>query len=1462
MSLDSPLPLFPRDNLISLPPVRAGGIIVFYVRVKNIFTVPASFALQGEAKKSDKAGAGAEQGRNVNGIYKEGPGAGAGSVNDGKGPGKGAQDEAAMWHTWFHQQCYYKSLATHEVNDMCPLTYSNMDNRTQWYDWYAEHHILHRDEMDKFSPSIPEYSDYAAAMRQSHKSETAGAGTDFFSSRIVEGVETNIFGDKDRSFFTAMEGGPFYIHPFSELSYDKGDIDEKTRTEKFPSLWGEVLEPQASILLGPIVFSPWRYRANQGTHTYEETLYVLNSFSGVDKITIKGVVDMPAINVKSVAVVSVKPSALQFTFAPTAVPHPPAQTLQERYPGHSMFALSDVVNQVNGSDVRTQLFHSVKLDRAQHLEAGQGVHVSPYFGSIIEVDLPDDRIVITLYNEGLTDATIIHASWDEEICAVKGPAWSFLALRKFDFKRRVYFLCKDIQLPRVLKASLVRPPDSSAPTTTATAQTSERFTNITGEANTTDYWEISFSARDFLGDCVFERRQTKLELFFSREEGATNADRPRSAISFHLSAHLSEARRLECFRTIDGIPLWGISEKGEHVEKWLFTLSFLFTVVWGVSIILSFLSEIGKQVKKRHGILALIKRDAKALSDASGTDDSSSAKARAVTRAGPASHPALLLSTYKRSNYLHAGINMQDIHTGYASGPEPALRLAQVEALLEKRARPKEKKPVKVLSSEKTPRVPPLGCSSSKRSDGLAKAEKRPRPVSTGSIKKSDRKAVEAVIAVESAPKVLDSDTLISPVAALEGDTDIVEAGVKKEKDSSESLATPTLSPAKSFLNFYREESEAAEFSSMFQPSLSLTSRHDSLWRSLDDNDLQRSGAEGEVVVDRKDFESKKSILKDLSWASTASPLTPSIFPSTFQAPAPSFPLPHLLSLNPADDDNLTTFSPRTTEPYPSSSYTLDNTLALDDKTFLGQQNLYPSNLNYPGEIVYSDLTPLLESSFSTNYFPSENNISGEIAIELLSRDELHDVTSWGQDLADISLNDMTKSSLGFTDLNNHNKDNGNSNESSGKNGSTVSRVSITDNHATFTRDVITRLNSNVIINDSASAVKKEDTLINNNANGHSNGNGNGNGNGNIGDMGRGMQGVQGGYYPGAHLVPDPTIRGDIPSMIHTTTHQDSNSSSRLPSMYSGSNGDDDSSSIVQSIDRLNRLGTASSGSIPIPLPGPDDRGSFYGDRELFSESDAWLQRLNLPQQPLFRRPNYDDLQSNLFDTTSSTITTSSMGAGMGMGRSQNASRRRPDQESNYDTYYGGGNENEIGENDDWLQDISTWGLGRMEGEHAFNGNEASSMRALYDTDSMAHDTGMGSSSGRPVQDNYQSYNRHQGSSSHHESEFVPSSSYLDNSMSYEAQHRLQQFRQGQHQEQLQLHHTQQQLLQRDMQQQQQQQQHQQQFEQERNLSDTHPLHRHQYQNQHQQQHQYEYEPAPKPKSNIAPPPGFEAHQR
>ena len=1313
---------------------------------------------------------------------------------------------------------------------------------------------------------------------------------------------------------------------------DDGTLSEEFTTE------GEPLEPQGTMLLGPILFSPYVYNSEQGAHTYEDTLYVINSFSGVDKITIKGVVDLPAINIKSVAVISSQPSVSHFTFPPTDILRRPAEqsnvmtltqtqkyrrSLQERYPAHSIFSTSDVVSQVKGFDVRTQLFHSVRIDRTQYLAADFEVHVALYFGSIIEVDLPDDRIVINLSNEGLTDATITHASWDEEVCSVEEPGWSFFAFRKFYFNRRVFFLCNDIQLPRVMKGSLVRPIEPS------TEQGSERVTHThnTGEGNTTDSWEISFSVRDFLGDCIFEKRQTKLDLLISTKEGASTGERPKNSVTLHLSARLSEARRLECFRIIDGIPILGISGKGENVEKWLFILSLLFTIVWGMNTITSSLIEMGKQIKKRRGILALIKRDAK-LSATSETDDPLSLHGARPAARVP--RPAPLLSTHKRSIYLHAGINMQDIHTGYAyaSGPEPPLHLANVEALIELRARPKEKKPVKALSAEKATRVTPLG----KRADGLLKSEKRPRPVSTGSIKKekTERKIVELEIAPEPAVKVLDTNASTGPAMAVDGQEEVIELGVKKEKDIADFPVTPSLTPVKSNSNFHREDNEGGAFSSMFQPSsLSLTSspRNESLWRSLDDNELQRSGAEVELIVDRKDFESKKSILKDLSWASTASPLTPDIiFASSYQASTPSFPLPHLSSLDEADDDNLTQFSPRTTDPYPSTVYNLESSLAIDDISYLNH-NRYPSNLNYPGEIIFSDIEDFLKPSFSSNYFPSENNISGKIAIDLLSRDELQDVGpgSWGQDLGQdldaLGINDMTGSSRAFSDLNNHrenNNDNNNNsnnnsngNDSISRNGSAGKRVSIIDNHSSFTKDVISRLNNNVNINantnTNVSAIKViEDNQVTNNGNGDGNGNGNShmnsnsnnnrNGSSNISDMGLGMTGAQGLYFGSAQLNPDPTIRRQMPTMTPISTLHDTSTntsaSSRMPNMYAGtgSNGDGtmsvdkDNSSIIQSIDRLNRLGRRNSN--PTPGPGPEDvGGSFYGDRELFSESDAWLQRLNLPHQSLFQGSNYNSLQSTIFEptvtTTTISTTPSSMGTGTntGMGRSPNAARRRQGLDSNFDQYYGDDNdnenenENEIGENDDWLQDISSWGLGRLTADHDYSVTEDSPMRVPYNTNSMMHNTGMESSSGRSLQENYQSYDRHQVSNNHHDNEFVPSSSYLDNSMSYEAQHRLQPYRQshGQRQEQPELQHAQQQQLHQqhhlDMQQLD--------LEQERILFNPLSQQRHQHQHQHQQQQhqqlqlyqqqqqqQQQLEQVLKPKSNVAPPPGFEARLR
>ena len=71
-------------------------------------------------------------------------------------------------------------------------------------------------------------------MRKNHESEIVEG--DIFSSNVVEGVETNIYGDKDRGFFAAMEGdqrGPFYIHPYRELAYDVSE--ERKGKERSPS---------------------------------------------------------------------------------------------------------------------------------------------------------------------------------------------------------------------------------------------------------------------------------------------------------------------------------------------------------------------------------------------------------------------------------------------------------------------------------------------------------------------------------------------------------------------------------------------------------------------------------------------------------------------------------------------------------------------------------------------------------------------------------------------------------------------------------------------------------------------------------------------------------------------------------------------------------------------------------------------------------------------------------------------------------------------------------------------------------------------------------------------------------------------------------------------------------------------------------------------------------------------------
>lgn len=216
---------------------------MFYIRVTNIFTVPVSFALQkGESKMKDKAGfetrtktqTKGEHVKNVNGngIDKDGPFAYVETVNDDKDEDENRLllDEGAVWHEWFKQNCYYKSPATNVKNDMCPLSYQNMDNRTLWYNWYSLHHLTHRSN-STFTPSFPEFTDHATLMRKNHKADTTGSS--ILTSQIVSGVETNIYSDKHQKFFASMEldEGPFYVHPFSQPDYKVSKGREDGRKE-------------------------------------------------------------------------------------------------------------------------------------------------------------------------------------------------------------------------------------------------------------------------------------------------------------------------------------------------------------------------------------------------------------------------------------------------------------------------------------------------------------------------------------------------------------------------------------------------------------------------------------------------------------------------------------------------------------------------------------------------------------------------------------------------------------------------------------------------------------------------------------------------------------------------------------------------------------------------------------------------------------------------------------------------------------------------------------------------------------------------------------------------------------------------------------------------------------------------------------------------------------------------------
>ena len=191
-----------------------------------------------------------------------------------------------------------------------------------------------------------------------------------------------------------------YLFIFTLQNYDF-DKKETKEQNKFSNP-GKLVEPQGIAYLGPIVFVP-RLRvlatAKRSYETFTDTIYVMNSYSGLESLVVTGRVDTPHVTVKSLTVVAEGPNT------PSSLISPISPFALTSFPPDAGFFINETLININGTDVRTSHFHAVPIDKDKFTSI-KALPESPHYGSVVEVRGPSDRIHITLQNEGHVDATI------------------------------------------------------------------------------------------------------------------------------------------------------------------------------------------------------------------------------------------------------------------------------------------------------------------------------------------------------------------------------------------------------------------------------------------------------------------------------------------------------------------------------------------------------------------------------------------------------------------------------------------------------------------------------------------------------------------------------------------------------------------------------------------------------------------------------------------------------------------------------------------------------------------------------------------------------------------------------------------------------------------------------------------------------------------------------------------------
>ena len=175
-----------------------------------------------------------------------------------------------------------------------------------------------------------------------------------------------------------------FFFSFPTLPYDNSQLtDDENNAHQISAkfnLSGITLQPGESGLLGPIALNQQSVPSQEeGGRTYKsivENIYILNSFSGVDKLVLTSNSGFPSINLKSVAV--------ETTFPVTGMKFD-----QQLFHDYSVYQMNRSFIRKNGTNTFSKTYLSVPLEIPDHILRRQEPE-SPNalsFGSIVEVDL-------------------------------------------------------------------------------------------------------------------------------------------------------------------------------------------------------------------------------------------------------------------------------------------------------------------------------------------------------------------------------------------------------------------------------------------------------------------------------------------------------------------------------------------------------------------------------------------------------------------------------------------------------------------------------------------------------------------------------------------------------------------------------------------------------------------------------------------------------------------------------------------------------------------------------------------------------------------------------------------------------------------------------------------------------------------------------------------------------------------